>query len=310
MSDPGPAPSESVQVDEGPLRHQELYIEGDFVVLALGPRPILLRVPRSTLTTHSEIFRDMFSLPESNDGVGTEGTTDQNPISLPDDPEAFIFVLKLYHHSILRPPITLPNFTTVVGALRVSSKYQFTEAQEWGREFLRNSWSLTSTSWQGHLSLPRPTHSSSVRDALAQNALELIGVSRETGIDEFLPAAFYYLCIFGDVECAPTSNAVLSHRDLFALLKGARTLIRSWGVWISNKKCTSIEAATTQSMSPKKVRKQGRHYCSYCGAYHFPEGDNETPEEAPIPPVNEEQEWKQFVLSDATIKSVLSSMEL
>ncbi|KDQ08588.1 hypothetical protein BOTBODRAFT_37743 [Botryobasidium botryosum FD-172 SS1] len=313
MPDTDPPLAEAVQADEGPLRHPELYIAGDFVVLALGPRPILLRVSRAMLTTHSEIFRDMFGLPKSNDGTaGTvEGTTDENPIFLPDDPDAFIYVLKLYHHNMLKPPIQPPSFATALGVLRVSSKYQFQETLKWGRDFLRETWSLKSLIWQGYLNQPRPPPNSPACDAQTQNALELIRVSRETGIKEFISPAFYYLCVSGGAGCASSSSTILSHHDLFALLEGARTLTRSWGTWISQKKCAYVKSVNAQS----KIRKAGCTQCQnrsdyggscyYCRRIISPE----LPEITPIPVV-EETEWDLFVLSDSTIKSALASMGL
>jgi len=267
--------SESVQeLRKGPSRHEELYFEGDPVVLALGTQPILLRVFRSTLSSHSDVFRDMFSLP-SNAEIGAEGTTDENPIFLPDDPEAFVYVLKLYHYSVVKPSITPPDFATAIGALRVASKYQFQDAQKWCIEFFQNSWSLKSSIWLSYLSNPTPK--------LAQDALDLIGVSRETGLTEFLSPSFYFLCVFGKIDCTPSNCTILSHCDLSALLKGSRRLAQRWGTWCYNE-CG---------------QNRGKEI-NYKGILYYPE--RQLLDEASL--------WKLLVEDEGVIGDVISAMGL
>lgn len=52
------------------------------------------------LVNHSEIFRDMFMLPPSPSTdalIRPEGSSDDTPIVLPDDPEEFACVLKVLY---------------------------------------------------------------------------------------------------------------------------------------------------------------------------------------------------------------------
>ncbi|KDQ08594.1 hypothetical protein BOTBODRAFT_69659 [Botryobasidium botryosum FD-172 SS1] len=261
-----------------PVHHESLYFEGDLVILALGTPPILLRILRTTLRAHSEVFRDMFSLP-ANAQNGAEGTTDNNPISLPDDPDAFIYTLKLYHHTILEPPLPPPDFATAVGVFRVSSKYQFHNARDWALKALRSMWSPESPRWLSLLagSTPGPI----------EDALKLIEAARETGSTEFLAPAFYLLCVFSDDSCALMGSTILSHSDVLSLLKGSQFLTKAWAVRYLDECLSSARS----------------HYLKPHSVYGWIATSSR-------PKPNESKEWSKFVAQEATMESVVAVMDL
>lgn len=76
-------------------RHNTLWFEDGSVVLSTPD--VLFRVFRSTLSRHSPIFRDMFSLPQSSN-VPEEETMDGVPVvELHDDPEDLAHLLSALH---------------------------------------------------------------------------------------------------------------------------------------------------------------------------------------------------------------------
>jgi len=160
-------------------------------------------------------------LPPSADGNNIEGRTDENPIRLPDDPIAFATILGLYYQSISNPVPPTPNFDLAVGVLRVSTKYEFQHAREWALKHLRDTWDRSSPKWQAFLSNPTPE--------LAQDAIRLIDVARETKADEFVSVAFYFLCVVDDLDWVTSGNTSFSPADLSILWKGSRCLLKTWG---------------------------------------------------------------------------------
>ncbi|KDQ13147.1 hypothetical protein BOTBODRAFT_396619 [Botryobasidium botryosum FD-172 SS1] len=213
-------------------RHEELYFEGGHVVLALGPIPTLLRVQRAMLVTQSEIFRDMLGIPlprEDGSETSVEGLSDDNPVFLPDDPKEFACAVKVYYQHMLTPLPEKPDFDFVMGVLRIASKYYFHRASEWAFGTLRADWARTSSTWQGHLTNPTPPPD------LGQNALKLILASRIAGSTEFLPVAFYFLCVFDNWSNVAPGDPMLSQDDFIILLKGSRCLTKTWGSWRSQR---------------------------------------------------------------------------
>ncbi|KDQ13146.1 hypothetical protein BOTBODRAFT_33759 [Botryobasidium botryosum FD-172 SS1] len=269
-----PDPSSSMPADlvkKGGMpnaqRHEELYFEGDHIVLALGPRPTLFRVQRAMLVIQSETFRDMLEIPPPREGgVGSsvEGSSDDNPIFLPDDPEEFACALKVYYQHMLTPLPEKPDFDFIMGVLRIASKYNFKRASEWALGTLRADWARTSSTWTGYLTNPTPP------PGLAQNALKLILASRSTGSTEFLPTAFYFLCVFDNWgNVTPGDGPTLAQDDFIILLKGSRCLTRAWGTW--------------------RAQRQSQYGSNNTASY-------------------EAQWWKDFVGNNSTITTVFQSM--
>lgn len=93
-----------------PQHYPHRYFEGDHVILSIGPEPRLFRIQRVVLVRFSETFRDMFSLPSAEGSKTVEGTSDDNPIQLPDDPDHFAGVLSVYYGTmcVYFPCISIP----------------------------------------------------------------------------------------------------------------------------------------------------------------------------------------------------------
>jgi len=251
-----------------PLHHEELYFQGGHVVLALGPRPTLFRVQRAMLVNQSEVFRNMLEAPSlsEDEPKNFEDSSDETTIFLPDDPEEFACVLKVYYQNILTPLPEKPDFDFITGVLRVSSKHHFHRASEWALGTLRADWARTSSVWIAHCSNPTPP------PGLAQDALKLIVTSRSTGSTEFLPTAFYFLCVFDNWGNVTPGGPTLTQDDFIILLKGSRCLTRTWG---------------TSRAQRGGINIYGSSQATY-----------------------EAQWWKEFVGNNTTITTVLKAMGL
>ncbi|KDQ09501.1 hypothetical protein BOTBODRAFT_69061 [Botryobasidium botryosum FD-172 SS1] len=195
------------------------YFEGDYVILSLGPKPYLFRVQRNILAKYSGTFRDMFSLPPPEGGTA-EGSSDDNPIRLPDDPDHFAGVLSVYHGTVLMPYPCDLSFDYVTSVLRVASKYEFTLAVEWAWSKLSETWSWRARPWLA--ALPQPSRVN-LRQAIA-----LIGVSRELDDRRLLGSAFYMLCVDQKWSGEESVYGAMQPADVFLLLKITRKISRLW----------------------------------------------------------------------------------
>jgi len=100
----------------------------------------------------------MLEIPQSGRG-DPEGSSDSNPIHLPDDPDDFACLLKFYYrHFLVTPLPKKPPFAFIMSVWRVSSKYFFHKASEWTLELLRDEWA--------EIPHKNPVTRQSIRDAL------------------------------------------------------------------------------------------------------------------------------------------------
>ncbi|KAH7102141.1 hypothetical protein BKA62DRAFT_700331 [Auriculariales sp. MPI-PUGE-AT-0066] len=76
-------------------RHEEYYMEDGNICLLVGDQ--LFKLHRSVLTRHSTFFRTLFSLPQGQET--REGTSDDSPIIIQEEPRDFVKLLGLIYAS-------------------------------------------------------------------------------------------------------------------------------------------------------------------------------------------------------------------
>jgi len=202
--------------------------------LSLGPKPSLFRVPREILAKYSGLFKDLFSLPLPECGT-SEGSSDDNPIRLLDDPDHFAGILSVYYGTVLMPHPCDLSFEYVTGVLRVAFKYEFALAIEWAWSNLSATWSWRAQSWLTALSQPSP-------DDLAQS-ITLINISRELDDHRLFGSALYMLCVDHTWRGEESIYGAMQPSDVFLLLKCTRKLSHLW-----------VERCTTQVLDGYPVR--------------------------------------------------------
>ncbi|KDQ07642.1 hypothetical protein BOTBODRAFT_38628 [Botryobasidium botryosum FD-172 SS1] len=231
FSTPQPQPFES-----SAERYANCYFEGDHVVLSLGPKPSLFRVQRAILAKYSATFQDMFTLPPPVDKAA-EGSSDDNPIRLPDDPEHFAGVLRVYYGAILMPHPPILTVEYITGVLRVASKYDFALAVEWAWSNIRASWSWMVKPWLDALGTPS--------QCFLKEAIMLINMCHELHDHAYLGPAFYLLCVDEKWYGEKLVYGGLRPDDMLLLLKGSRSLYRLWA-----EKCQASPAQPSPAAAP------------------------------------------------------------
>lgn len=108
--DKSPATSEerttrSSQSSVEPTRHSEFWLHDGSIVLCV--QETLFRVHQTILANHSEVFADLFRLPQPmEEGVGEESTSESamqkidgcHVVHLQDDVDDFVDLLKAIYH--------------------------------------------------------------------------------------------------------------------------------------------------------------------------------------------------------------------
>lgn len=113
-----------------PKHHEQFY----FTFVTFLVEDYLFRVPRDTLESQSDVFRDLFLLPIQADGA--EGCSDTNPIVLEGiQREEFQSLMKVLYpmpFTRLSPsPDALPaTLEEWIGILKLSKMWSFTRVQE------------------------------------------------------------------------------------------------------------------------------------------------------------------------------------
>ncbi|EPQ55617.1 hypothetical protein GLOTRDRAFT_40766 [Gloeophyllum trabeum ATCC 11539] len=196
------------------------FEDGD-IVLAVEAHTC--KIHRAKLTC-SLIFSDMLDLPQP---VETDSVDGCPSVTLYDSWKDWLVVLEwLYAHDAFRnKPIV---FDALVGALRISTKYEISELRDWAVAELCARWprelELLSTQ-----SLPHAA-GKSARQALHARPdgyrSEAINLARECDVPEILPGAFYALAV-QKWHCSAEggrSHVVLSSADLRRIIAGRERL--------------------------------------------------------------------------------------
>ncbi|EJD04850.1 uncharacterized protein FOMMEDRAFT_80660, partial [Fomitiporia mediterranea MF3/22] len=142
-----------------PARHSSLWFDdGNVILLAstnqLDPPGLLFRIHKSVLSKHSEVFRDMFTLPTSEDrGHSTE---DQNEtydgtalIRMPDTAEQIEAMIKAFYEPLYlefdnRDPDLPLQLTPLMAMVR---KYEIKEIGSHLENRFKAAWPKTLEEW-------------------------------------------------------------------------------------------------------------------------------------------------------------------
>ncbi|CUA70824.1 hypothetical protein RSOLAG22IIIB_09163 [Rhizoctonia solani] len=155
---PNSANAEATACDNAP-RDPDYYFEDGSIILLL--EDVLFKVHATLLKSQSQVFEDMFAMPAGNVSSRTEGTSDQDPVIIPQvKPSQFRNLLKMlyspassaFHDSIRQPsgesggeyfpelgltisPWSIFNFYIDVGTL--CHRFGMAEMEQWAKRRLQ-----------------------------------------------------------------------------------------------------------------------------------------------------------------------------
>jgi len=208
---------------ENVKRDQDVWFEDGNVVLQAGG--IAFRVYQGLLTLNSEVFADMFSVPQPNSVERFDGCPVIHLADHPDDLRHLLRVLfvdkKFYRRSEQFP------CTTVAALARLAHKYEIKDLLHDALDCLSTCFSDIFATWAAaHEGMGSPRMSFDWKDAIA-----VVNIARLTDTASMLPAALYMCCqldtdtiLNGAVQKNGTVER-LSAGDTMGCLDARKTLV-------------------------------------------------------------------------------------
>ncbi|TFK47038.1 hypothetical protein OE88DRAFT_850946 [Heliocybe sulcata] len=207
--------------------------DGNIMLIAGSTR---FKVHRSQLERHSEVFRDMFALPQPSCQETVDGCL---PVVLYDSPADLFFLLRALYDGLYFMKAIANNFQAISAVLRLSTKYFIDHLRQHCISLLEADWPCTLAGWDHREKLATDPNSGryTPRD-LYPHPILVITLCTQLGLDHLLPAAYYDLSRYGPSKIAsgipasnqlpptPLSEAVeatpllLSRQDLVATFLG------------------------------------------------------------------------------------------
>jgi len=204
-----------------PKRMEHLWFDDGSIVLQAETTQF--RVHRSVLSTNSEIFRDMFAVPQPT--VGDEVIEGCSIVHLSDSAEDWTYVLNaLYDSRRCYVNSGAQPFAVVAAFLRLGSKYEIPQLRSEAVKRLSIEYPSKLDKWDAMILTPwgeiqshRGIHFS------------VINLAQEVGLTSILPAAFYSACEingFGQIL-----EGVCGDDDRLVILsaENQKVCMRGWG---------------------------------------------------------------------------------
>ncbi|KAH9830003.1 uncharacterized protein C8Q71DRAFT_717556 [Rhodofomes roseus] len=197
------------------IRSDFWFNDGNIILVVRG---IAFKVHRGQLERHSEIFRDLFSMPQPPDQVLLDGC---QWLELYDSPSDVLHLLSaLYDGLYITKPCAI-KFDVISGVLRLSNKYLIDHLRIRCLQWLRADWPSSLEGWdRRELQATDDNKRYAPRESYP-HPIRIINLARELALDDLLPSALYDLSRYGPrkiaagtttVPCpAPTSASVASN---------------------------------------------------------------------------------------------------
>ncbi|KZT72000.1 hypothetical protein DAEQUDRAFT_744039 [Daedalea quercina L-15889] len=188
----------SAQVLVEPIRSDIWFSDGNIILVARG---IAFKVHRGQLQRHSEVFSDLFSMPQPRapDQVLIDGC---EWVELYDSPTDVLHLLSaLYDGLYISKPCSM-KFEVIAGVLRLSSKYLIEHLRIRCVQWLRADWPSTLEGWDRREQQATDDSKRYTPREWYPHPIHIIHLARELALDDLLPSAFYDLSRYGPRKIA------------------------------------------------------------------------------------------------------------
>ncbi|KAF9457883.1 hypothetical protein BDZ94DRAFT_1325912 [Collybia nuda] len=190
------------------VRSDFWFLDGNIVIVA---GDAAFKVHRGQLERHSEVFNDLFSVPQPEDAERLDGCLWVELYDRPSD--VFYFLSALYDGLYFNTP-RADDFAAIAGVLRLSTKYLVEVLRQRCLTRLSLDWPSTLAGWdqrehEATDSLGRYTPRES-----CPHPILLIELALDLDIPSVLPAAFYDLARYGPSKIlagAPLPPLAIDH---------------------------------------------------------------------------------------------------
>ncbi|KAJ7162123.1 hypothetical protein C8R46DRAFT_1282587 [Mycena filopes] len=174
-------------------RYQDFWFHDGSIVIIVGA--LMFRVHQTVLSTHSEVFAGLFTIPQPPPGTkGQEMIEGCHVVQLHDDADDFVALLKgIYNPSHFdTPPDDLGELLSwLSGMLRLSTKYMVLSLRTRCIALLRAKFPATFAEYTAMISSPNRRHYKS------DDLMRAVRLAQECRLRELLPYAYYCVARMG-----------------------------------------------------------------------------------------------------------------
>ncbi|KAI0628222.1 hypothetical protein C8Q77DRAFT_1068402 [Trametes polyzona] len=175
------------------------FSDGNIVLLA---GTVAFKVHRGQLVRHSDVFHDMFSLPQPDASEAGQGLIDGCQwVELHDDPSDVLHLLRALYDGLYFTKPTAGDFCSISAVLRLSNKYLIEHLRQRCLVRLEADWPTTLVGWDKREQQATTDGRYNPREHFAHPVL-VIQLAEELNLEHILPSAFYDLSRYGPRKIA------------------------------------------------------------------------------------------------------------
>ncbi|KAF9049531.1 hypothetical protein BDZ89DRAFT_1057420 [Hymenopellis radicata] len=172
------------------VQRSQPWFEDGNIILVTHDTPTAYRLHRGVLARHSEIFQDMFALPQPDNVDGCQVVT------MHDIPVDLSNLVKALYDGALFDSRNIDDFFYLASILRLSTKYFIAHLRHQAILHLTRTWSYT---LDGHDEMVATAIKADVINHLTYpyvHPLHVLNLARETHVDIIVPSVMYFLSLY------------------------------------------------------------------------------------------------------------------
>ncbi|KAJ7113297.1 hypothetical protein C8R43DRAFT_1091420 [Mycena crocata] len=198
------------------VRSELWFLDGNIVIIASS---VAFKVHRGQLRRHSEVFDDLFSIPQPKD----QDLYDDCPwVEVYDCPSDVLHFLKALYDGLYFKSPGANDFPAVAAVLRLSTKYLVEHLRQRCMTRLDLDWPTTLAGWDTREQNATDTSGHYAPRACCPHPILVIDLALDLGLTSLLPAAMYDLARYGPSKImAGTPAPPLSFSSSFTLASAA-----------------------------------------------------------------------------------------
>ncbi|KAJ7175029.1 hypothetical protein C8R43DRAFT_1119056 [Mycena crocata] len=173
------------------VRSELWFLDGNIVIIASS---IAFKVHRGQLRRHSEVFDDLFSIPQPKD----QDLYDGCPwVEVYDCPSDVLYFLKALYDGLYFQSPGANDFPAVAAVLRLSTKYLVEHLRQRCMTRLDLDWPTTLAGWDAREQNATDASGHYAPRASCPHPILVIDLALDLGLASLLPAAMYDLARYG-----------------------------------------------------------------------------------------------------------------
>ncbi|KAF8518709.1 hypothetical protein BU17DRAFT_76104 [Hysterangium stoloniferum] len=177
---------------EGENRHSDLWFDDGSIVLRAKEPVMLFRVHRALIARHSEVFRNMFMIPQPQTRGDTELVEGCPVVDIYDSANDVSSLLRALYDGPNWDDNGLEDFENVSGVLRLAHKYMIDALRTKAIEHLQKAWPATLQGWDMREESARWYNGEwNPHGGRYPHPSRIIDLARAVNAHSLLPSAFY-----------------------------------------------------------------------------------------------------------------------